>query len=338
MITPQQILALSKKLSERVPELLDLFDVNYTLNSDIYSFPCPVHGGDNPTGCSIFTDEKPNWSCWTHSCQDEFKKTLFGFVRGVLSFRAGYTVSMNEAAKFCTKFLKCELDDIPQVQENLGIKRQVKLLEVFDKKPVREKTKIDRRVVTSSLDIPSKYYLKRNYSAEVLTEFDIGDCHRPGKTMNGRAVVPVYDENNNYVGCTGRRINDEMEKKWLNSYGFRKAQYLYGLNIAKDFIIKTGTVILVEGQGDVWRAHEAGFKNTVSIMGADFSDEQLILLECSGCLNVLILTDMDEAGEKAANKIIEKCGRRFNCNRIELPTHDIGDMSVEEVKLFLENL
>jgi hypothetical protein len=47
---------------------------------------------------------------------------------------------------------------------------------------------------------------------------------------------------------------------------------------------------------------------------------------------------MDEAGEKAAKKIIEKCGRRFNCYRVELPTHDLGEMSVIEVKTFLEKI
>lgn len=338
MISPQQISALSNKLAERVTDLLELFNIQYFPNGETYSFACPVHGGDNPAGCSIFTDGKPNWACWTHSCQDDYKKTLFGFVRGVLSFRAGKKVSMEEAAEFCSKFLNYNLEDIPEIEENLNIKQQVKLLDIFNKKPVRQEVKIDRGVVTSLLQIPSPYYLDRGYSPEVLTAFDVGDCHRPGKLMNGRAVVPVYDENGDYVGCTGRRINDTMDNKWLNSKNFKKAQYLYGLNIAKKYIIKTGVVHIVEGQGDVWRAHEAGFKNTVSVMGADLSDEQLILLECSGCLEVLIMTDMDEPGEKAARKIIEKCGRRFNCYRIELPAHDIGEMSVTELKSFMENI
>ena len=73
-----------------------------------YSFPCPVHGGDNPEGCSIFTDgdsSKGNWSCWTQHCEEDFTSNLFGFVRGVLTQNRGRKVSLNQAADFCLKFL-----------------------------------------------------------------------------------------------------------------------------------------------------------------------------------------------------------------------------------------
>lgn len=338
MITNQQISQLSKGLFERLPDLLDKFDIQYSSNERMYTMACPVHGGDNLNACTIFIDGAPNWSCWTHSCQEEFKKTLFGFVRGVLSHRHGKSVSMDETARFCSKFLDQPLDSIEPVEENLTAKKQVRLIETFEKQPVREGFKIDRGLIINSLDIPSAYYLGRGFSKEILTEFDIGDCFKQGKLMNGRAVAPVYDEDWNYVGCTGRSIYDNNPRKWMNSPDLKKSQFLYGLNIAKSYIMKTMTVIIVEGQGDVWRAHEAGFKNTVSIMGASFSDEQLILLEKSGCFNLVILTDMDDAGHKVAKVIREKCGRRFNYVRPEIPAHDIGDLTIEQAKKFLESV
>ena len=81
--------------------------------------------------------------------------------------------------------------------------------------------------------------------------------------MSGRVVVPIYDENNNYVACIGRAVYQNMQPKWLHSKGFKKSSYLYGYNVAKDDIMKKGTIVLVEGQGDVWRMHEAGVTNTV---------------------------------------------------------------------------
>ena len=42
-----------------------------------------------------------------------------------------------------------------------------------------------------------------------------------------------------------------MNPKWLHSKGFRKS-ILYGLNIASQYIKESSSVILVEGQGDVW--------------------------------------------------------------------------------------
>ena len=107
---------------------------------------------------------------------------------------------------------------------------------------------------------------------------------------------------------------------------------LYGLNIAKDKILETNTAILVEGQGDTWRMHEAGYENTVGIFGSSINEDQLILLEQSGALNLVILTDSDEAGNKAYQQIVKKCGRRFNYFRPEISQKDVGDMSIEQIQ------
>jgi DNA primase len=122
-----------------------------------------------------------------------------------------------------------------------------------------------------------------------------------------------------------------MQPKWLHSKGFKK-EHLYGLNVARDSIIRERTVFLVEGQGDVWRMHEAGYSNSVGIFGAAISDEQLIILEEIGVMNVVILTDYDDAGNKAANQIIKKCGRRFNYLRPTLDAKDVGDLSIEQLQ------
>ena len=104
------------------------------------------------------------------------------------------------------------------------------------------------------------------------------------------------------------------------------------MNIASDYIKKYQTVILVEGQGDVWRMHEAGYKSCVGIFGSSINEDQLLLLEQSGTLNVIILTDSDEAGNKACSQIIKKCGRRFNYYRPNISTKDVGDMSIDQIK------
>ncbi|MEN6622496.1 MAG: toprim domain-containing protein, partial [Smithella sp.] len=119
---------------------------------------------------------------------------------------------------------------------------------------------------------------------------------------------------------------------WVNSKGFKTSYNLYGLWIAKHYIEKTNRVYLVEGQGDVWRMNEAGIKNTLGIFGADLSEYQLSLLEKMPILDVVVLTDMDDAGRKAANRIVNKCGRRFNYSIPELPTKDVGEMTIEQIE------
>ena len=78
--------------------------------------------------------------------------------------------------------------------------------------------------------------------------------------------------------------------------------------------------------------HEAGLNNCVGIFGSSLNDDQLFLLEKSGALNLIILTDSDEAGNKAYDKILKLCGRRFNYYRPVISHKDVGDMTVEQIK------
>ena len=233
---------------------------------------------------------------------------------------------MNETASFLTNFLDKNLDDL-----DVAPKRETKTIDVFNRTIQRAESTITRDGLRSRISIPSSYYIRRGYMPETLDEFDVGECLAENQPMSGRVVVPVYDEDYNYVGCVGRAVKEHLQPKWLHSKGFSK-NVLYGLQIAKDHILKHNTAILVEGQGDVWRLHEAGLKMAVGIFGASINEDQLILLEQSGVLNLIILTDSDEAGNKAYQQIVKKCGRRFNYLRPEISSKDVGDMTIEQIK------
>ena len=244
---------------------------------------------------------------------------------------------MNEVAEFCLELIKKDISELEKVEQV-----SFNYLDTFTRSVERNTIAIERSELLSKLAIPSKYYIGRDYTPEVLSMFDIGECLASNQPMSGRVVVPLYDEDNNYVGCSGRAIKEHLNPKWLYGKGFKK-NILYGLNLAKEAIINTGTVVIVEGQGDVWRAFEAGLNMTVGMFGTNLTDDQLILLERSGAINMVVLTDYDDAGIKAAKKIQEKCGRRFNYIRPELTPwfnerkipmqqRDIGVMSIQNIK------
>ena len=325
-----QILAISNEIFNRLPALLMYFDIDYVEYPNRYAFSCPIHGGDNPEGCCIFTDgmlRKGNWQCWTQHCEQEFHNNLFGFVRGCLAHKRDKDVPMNEAASFCSSFLDRSIDSI----EYSDIDRtQLKIIDTFNRTIERPESKFTREEIRSKLDIPSRYYIDRGYAAETLDLFDVGLCLEKNRQMFNRAVVPVYDEDYNYVGCVGRSTSESTQPKWLHSKGFKK-NVLYGMSVARQHIVDTATAIVVEGQGDVWRMHEAGYKNTVGIFGSSINEDQLILLEQSGALNLVILTDSDDAGNKAYNQILKICGRRFNYYRPSISKKDVGDMSTEQI-------
>ncbi len=330
-LTQDQILTVCDKLSEDIPSLLEYFEIEGIEYPNRHSFPCPVHGGDSPEGCSVFTDGDSavgNWRCWTNQCEQDYQSNIFGFVRGVLSYREGKDLPLNTVYNFCLDFLKLDESKL-QVKEQSSNK-EVKLLEVFERKIERKAPTISRDQIQSTINIPAEYYIKRGYDKETLKTFDIGTCFAKNKPMSGRVVVPIYDESYNYVGCVGRAIDENLQPKWLHSKGFKK-NILYGFNIAQNFMGDKGVLFILEGQGDVLRMYESGFKNSVGIFGSSISDDQLLVLEKSGALNLVILTDYDDAGKKAANQIVKKCGRRFNYFRPQISKKDIGEMTIEQI-------
>lgn len=335
-ISKEKLYSICSDLNDRIPALLESLKIEFTEFENRTAFPCPVHGGDNAEGACIFTDgtkTKGNWVCWTHSCERDYGKNIIGFIRGVLSHKTGKECSFYGALNYALSFLNKKLIDIKEEKIPESIYNNMKMIEIFSRKPEKVDLGIPRDKVLQSLEIPSEYYIKRGYLPETLVAFDVGECYNPNRPMHNRAVVPVYDEDYKYIGCVGRSLDEDNKKyKWINSKGFKKSHYLYGIWLSKPFIQQTSSIVLVEGQGDVWRLFESGIKNCAGIFGADLSEDQLIALEQLGVMNVIILTDNDEAGQKAAKGIIDRGGRRFNYFTPVISQKDVGDMSIQDIE------
>ena len=69
----------------------------------------------------------------------------------------------------------------------------------------------------------------------------------------------------------------------------------------------------------------------MGMFGCSLGEQQRIILERSGALNLVVMTDADEAGQKAKEKISQQCDRMYNIQFVDLPQKDVGDMSVEEI-------
>lgn len=303
---------------------------------------CPVHGGDNPTGCALNTSKElliPTWSCYTNKCECEVGKTLLHFVAHLLEKNVYETI----------KWLNYSIDE-EDVSEYLSF---INMTNVFDSNEALVEKSFPRSVVLKSLQIPAEYYILRNYDAQILEKYDVGVCLDKSKPMYNRVIIPVYDnDREKMVGCVGRSIfekcflcdcyhkeNDicpvtEKERfyasKWKNSKGFRIENYLYNYWFAKDEIKKKKTVFLVEGAGDVWRFVEAGVNNVLAIFGSSLKTRQRKLLEQLGIDNLITFTDPDDAGEKCRLNIEKSVGRLYNISHI-IYDSDPGDCTKEEI-------
>ena len=115
------------------------------------------------------------------------------------------------------------------------------------------------------------------------------------------------DASGRAIGLVGRALlsDEELKERGLSKYkysaGLRKGEGLIGFSSARG----SERIILLEGVLDALYLNFRGFK-AVAVGGTDLSATQLQALQLAGCKELLLAMDMDEAGQKATEKIIKK--------------------------------
>lgn len=356
-------------LCDNIEELLNSFDLEYKVNYKLINMSCPIHDGDNFSALNIYPEGenyRGNWVCRTHNCEKVFKSSIIGFIRGIISNRkynwvkdGDTTCSFQEALDYATKFLKKDYSKIKISKVDKDKKNFATMVNYINQPTPDVVQHITRSQIVRSIQIPAQYYMDRNYTSEILSKYDVGLCSNPDKPMINRVVVPIYDNDYKHmVGCTGRSIFEKCNQcssyhnpnnecpdedkrwiysKWKHSADFKSQNYLYNFWFAKKEILKTNTAIIVESPGNVWRLEENGIHNSVAIFGSSLSDRQKILLDSSGAMNLVVLTDNDEAGRKAAEQIKLKCQNTYRVFIPKITKNDVGDMTSEEINVEIKN-
>jgi hypothetical protein len=217
--------ALQAMLCARLDELLGELGVTLHRTRKLYYGCCPVHGGDNPGALNLYQDGETRpgyWRCHTKGCERHFRRTIIGFVRGVLSRQkhdwayladparraAQKMADWKETVDWCCQFLGADIRkvevDYGEVEKRLFVANMAR----FVRKPVEQGSGgLSRTDVRRHLAVPSAYFMDRGFSAEVLDRFDVGDYPAAGRPLSDRAVAPVYDPSHKLVvGFTGRSV------------------------------------------------------------------------------------------------------------------------------------
>lgn len=334
----EKLQVISLESVDRIEELLEILEVEHNLTNKMVYGCCPVHGGDNSSALNLYYtghSYRGNWACRTHGCEKTFRPTIIGFVRGVMSHQkydwqkdGDKVVGFGEAVRFLENFTSQDYDSMNVDYEEIEKRRfteKLKQLRISGRPEI--KNRILRSDVRDRLKIPCEYYIKRGYSSEILDQYDVGLCVDKNKPMYGRAVVPIYDDDYKFVvGCTGRATSEEYDHKWKHSFGFDADSYLYNYWKAKSTILETRTVILVEGPGDVWRLEENGIHNSVAMFGTYLSGSQKSIIDNSGAMSIVVLTDGDEAGKMGAESIYKQCSKIYRVYFPNISGGDVGEM------------
>ena len=143
---------------------------------------------------------------------------------------------------------------------------------------------------------------KRQLDLGTVAEFRMGYVPlRIDHDFAGRLVMPIFDCYNNLLALSVRPLLEDKEelkkvgKYWNESYD--KGNHLFGLNLAKYWIVKFGFAILVEGQMDTMAMHSFGMPNTVGVLGGAFTPFHAMLVK-RWTSQLVLLFDGDAAGKE----------------------------------------
>lgn len=160
-----------------------------------------------------------------------------------------------------------------------------------------------------------KFVNKRVLDEDIIRSYEVGFSDGPVGTSPKQLgftrkdqwtdciVVPIRDSSGRFCGFRNRPLAGKVK-----TLGPRKDHPLqippvYGFYEARKAIRETGTVILVEGEVDVWQMVANGYLNTCGSFGTSFGEEGIEWLRERGVKEVILLPDADEGGRKFANRI-----------------------------------
>ncbi|NBP01085.1 MAG: toprim domain-containing protein [Proteobacteria bacterium] len=322
---------LKSELNLNIESVLKKLDMDYEKFSDNIYSNCPAHEeSDNPRGFS-FSTKKCIWKCWTRDCQNDFSNDVFGLIRGALSKKYGYNVDFKEVLKWINANIK-QLDNKKVKQhkkENVEESEFFDIVRIFSPKVSQS----NESVVDYEYTKPSKYFISRGFLPSTLEYFGVSDrCNHDA--LKDRAIIPIHNsDGSSVVGLLGRSIKEYKDPKFLfYPSGFNKNQYVYNYHRAYNEICKTKTVIITEGQSDIWRLYEAGIENVIGIFGKSIIENHEEILHKLPIINIIVATDNDQAGNECKIEIFRKLNRSYNLVFPKITNKDIGEMSVELIK------
>ena len=293
--------------------------------------------GANWMGKSPFTDEKtasfsysPAKGVWKDFSSGKGGNSAVSF----LMAKEGYTYP--QAIEYLAKKfgIEIEYDDSEYAKEVAKKEEHRNKL-----RPVLQSTinAFEKAFRELPKDHPAKkeVYGKRGYNDTIVEQYGIGyapgnkfiydQCVKHGVLNDAQAlglvsekgdkwvdrvIYPLYERRGSSmfpVGLAGRRLGENKKyAKWINSPEnelYIKSRFWYGLNFAREQIVKREEAWLVEGYNDVigWQTH--GIENTVASSGTAISKPQIRVLK-KLCKRVVICFDPDGPGKKSMLRYI----------------------------------
>lgn len=326
---------ISNEVINEIRNKTDIVDVvsryvNLTKRGKNYIGVCPFHDDHSPS--MSVSPEKQIFTCFSCGASgnvftfvSDFEKISFMDAVKLLGDKLGINIGSNIITKK-------EKDDYIDIYNLTSKFYQNSLFTSLGKNAIEylENRKIDKDTIKkfgiglSIQKVSLTDYLKsKKYNAQKL--IDIGLTNENGNDIFiNRIMFPIHDLSGNVVAFSGRIYNTKDNSKYINTKEtdkFKKGKILYNYHIAREYLKKNDSVILMEGQMDVIRSSTVGINNCIATMGTALTkDHRSILKNMTD--NIILCFDGDAAGEKATNAAIELLeDTNINIRVVRLPNN-----------------
>ena len=175
--------------------------------------------------------------------------------------------------------------------------------------------------------------LKQGFAQPVLLRAGLLVQREDGSAIDrfrNRLIIPIRRDTGSVIAFGGRAVDPDQQPKYLNSPEtpiYSKGRTLYGLDLSKAAIRKSGFAVLVEGYFDFGQVYQAGFP-VVASCGTALTAHQAQQLRRFAS-KVILSFDPDAAGQGATAKSCELLvAEGFDVNVAVLPPGEDPDTYV----------
>ncbi len=148
-----------------------------------------------------------------------------------------------------------------------------------------------------------QFFKNANLNKKDLIELGVLNDSGEYPRLIERITFPIFSQSGKIIAFGGRTITNHPAKyiNFTNTKIFNKSKTFYGLNFAREHILRSKRVIITEGYMDVIMLHQSGVQNAVATLGTALTREHLPILRKLNS-KVTVSYDSDTAGINAALK------------------------------------
>jgi len=302
MIKPESI--------ENLKSIIDIVDVvgNYVQlkkQGSNYTALCPFHAEKTPS--FVVSPSKQIYHCFGCQASGDAIKFVMEIEKlsypeaieklaQMYNFKLEYTSSGN--------FIKTDVLEIVNSFYIEELYKNKKAYEYLKSRGVYDSI-IEKFALGYAPDIQKQmeFFKKANLNPKDLTALGVLAQNGEYPRLIQRVTYPIFSPQNKIIAMGGRTISSHQAKyiNFTNTKIFNKSKTFYGLNFAREHILRKKEAIIVEGYMDVIMLHQAGYNNAIATLGTALTNEHLPILSKLQTA-VYILYDSDQAGINAALK------------------------------------